>query len=259
MIRRGLTRDILISLAVLADFAYAHTYKNQMRRLMFDGWYRKSSFGPTVAKILSVGDIEKVEKNGQPFYRLTSRGWNKLRENIPIFKLAQKRWDGRWRIVIFDIKEKTRLLREGLRRKLLSLGFGRWQRSVYISPHPIEEEMNQYLQSHKLFPYAICLVVHKTGLGDDRALADFVWKLDELNDKYEEFIDDCGRLKVTVKTGNLDESKIGELWINYRELISKDPCLPAELLPNGWLAERARKEIIGLYFALQNIPSLSRG
>ena len=145
MLRKGLTRDLLILLATLVDEIDAYSFKNQLRRLYCDGWYKRSSFGPTVSHLLSVGEIEKIEKGGKPFYHLTSQGSQKLKESIPIFKLASQRWDGYWRIVIFDIKEEKRYSREALRDKLLSLGFGKWQRSVYITPHNIEKEINQYL------------------------------------------------------------------------------------------------------------------
>lgn len=242
MLKKGLKRDILILLAALVDEIDAYSFKNQLRRMFFDGWYKRSSFGPAVSRLLSVGEIEKIEKDGKPFYRLTSKGSKRLKENIPIFKLATQLWDGRWRIVIFDIKEENRFLRDALRDKLLSLGFGKWQRSVYITPHDIEQEINQYLQSKKLFPSCVCLVARRTDLGDDKALANRAWRLDELNKEYEEFIYDCQQLREQTGEGKVKQKGFGKLWLRYKELMFKDPYLPKQLLPEGWLAEKARKE-----------------
>ncbi len=247
MLKKGLTRDLLILLATLVDEIDAFSYKNIMRRISCDGWYKRSSVGPTVSRLLSVGEIEKVEKGGSAYYRLTSRGSNKLKENIPILNLAAKPWDGRWRIVIFDIKETKKFLRDAFRFKLLSLGFGQWQKSVYLSPHEIEQEINQYLQAKHLFPSAVCLVARQGDLGDDRALANRVWKLDDLNDDYQEFIEDCLDLGESMKKNRINEEKIRNLWFNYEELIMKDPYLPKELLPKEWLAGKARREFSQLW------------
>lgn len=242
MLRKGLRRDILILLAMIADEMNAWSFQNQMRRWKFDGWYKKSNFGPTVSRLLSVGDIEKIEKKGKVFYRLTSRGTERLKQNVSLFKLAQRRWDGRWRIVIFDIQEGSRSLRDALRFKLLSLGFGMWQKSVYITPHNIEQEISQYFESKKLSPSCVCLTARLSDLGDNKALAAKVWRLNELNEEYWGFIEDCGYLMRRAVREGVKEKEIGRLWMSYRDLILADPSLPKELLPENWLAEKARKE-----------------
>lgn len=242
MLRKGLTRDLLILLAVLVDEIDAYSFKNQLRRLYCDGWYKRSSFGPTVSRLLSVGDIEKIEKKGKMYYRLTSKGSQRIKEDIPISKLARRPWNGRWRIVIFDIKEEKKFIREALRDKLLSLGFGKWQRSVYITPHDIEQEINKYLISKKLFPSCVCFVAQRSDLGDDKALAERVWRLDELNDEYHEFINDCQELVEKIEDKKIKDKEVRDLWLVYKSLTSKDPHLPKELLPKEWLAEEARKK-----------------
>lgn len=234
----------MILLATLVDEADAWSFHNQMRRWKFQGWYKRSSFGPTVSRLLTVGEIEKIEKRGKPFYRLTSKGSEKLKENIPLFRLANKHWDGHWRVVIFDIKEEDKVLRNSLRRKLLSLDFGMWQRSVYITPHNIEQEISQYLESKKLFPSCVCLVARRSNLSDDRDLANQVWCLDELNEEYRDFMAKCQQLAIKAGGENIKDKEIGELWLWYKDLILKDPCLPKQLLPEDWQAKNAREEFI---------------
>ncbi len=48
-------------------------------------------------------------------------------------------WDGKWRVVIFDISEKRRAQRDKLRRELLGIGFIRLQNSVWVYPYDCEE------------------------------------------------------------------------------------------------------------------------
>lgn len=48
-------------------------------------------------------------------------------------------WDGKWRMVMFDIREKRRKARSRLRFLLSSAGFLRLQDSVWIYPYPCDE------------------------------------------------------------------------------------------------------------------------
>ena len=48
-------------------------------------------------------------------------------------------WDGRWRVVMFDIREKRRKVRAKLRLLLLGAGFLRLQDSVWVHPFPCDE------------------------------------------------------------------------------------------------------------------------
>ena len=48
-------------------------------------------------------------------------------------------WDGKWRVVMFDIREKRRKARSQLRSLLSGAGFLRLQDSVWIHPYPCDE------------------------------------------------------------------------------------------------------------------------
>ncbi|TSC52387.1 MAG: phenylacetic acid degradation operon negative regulatory protein [Parcubacteria group bacterium LiPW_39] len=76
--------------------------------------------------------------------RLTPKGERKycihLLDRMSLEK--PKKWDGRWRIVIFDIPEKFKMAREAIRQKLQNLGFCQIQKSVFAVPYPCEKEIN---------------------------------------------------------------------------------------------------------------------
>lgn len=48
-------------------------------------------------------------------------------------------WDGKWRVLIFDINERRRRVRDQLRRLLQGKGFVRIQDSVWVYPYPCDE------------------------------------------------------------------------------------------------------------------------
>ncbi|MBI2100094.1 MAG: CRISPR-associated endonuclease Cas2 [Candidatus Vogelbacteria bacterium] len=52
------------------------------------------------------------------------------------------RWDGKWRLVFFDIPETNRRGRNALRHKLRELGFYEWQKSVFVYPHHCRDEID---------------------------------------------------------------------------------------------------------------------
>lgn len=52
-----------------------------------------------------------------------------------------KKWDGRWRFVMFDIPDKSRKASNALREKLKELGFYQLQKSIWIHNCPIKDEI----------------------------------------------------------------------------------------------------------------------
>lgn len=48
-------------------------------------------------------------------------------------------WDGKWRVLAFDMNERRRRTRDQLRRLLKNAGFVRIQDSVWVHPYPCDE------------------------------------------------------------------------------------------------------------------------
>ena len=72
---------------------------------------------------------------------LTTKGERALRIlRLRDFALQKpKRWDKKWRVLIFDIPEKRKKLREQIRRTLALIGFVRLQDSVWLYPYDCED------------------------------------------------------------------------------------------------------------------------
>ena len=73
--------------------------------------------------------------------RLTPKGERRLRliEARDFQFKKPKKWDGRWRVLIFDIPERSKNTREQIRHTLLSIGFQRLQDSVWVYPYDCED------------------------------------------------------------------------------------------------------------------------
>ncbi len=57
------------------------------------------------------------------------------------------RWDGKWRLVMFDVPEYRKKIRDTLRMLLRSAGFIHFQDSAWIQPYPCDELVT-LLRSH---------------------------------------------------------------------------------------------------------------
>ncbi len=84
------------------------------------------------------GDYIKVE--------LTNKGAKRVKEfTFETLKIKKpKKWDRKWRVVIFDIPIQPKRLnyaRAALREKIKELGFYKLQKSVWIHPYPCEDEI----------------------------------------------------------------------------------------------------------------------
>ncbi|HDH07821.1 MAG TPA: CRISPR-associated endonuclease Cas2 [Candidatus Moranbacteria bacterium] len=72
-----------------------------------------------------------------------------------------KRWDKKWRIVLFDIPEKDRVFRNILRDHLKTLGFHKLQHSVFISPYPFEKSLLELVALYSVEPYVRIITATK--------------------------------------------------------------------------------------------------
>ena len=111
---------------------------NNKKSLNNRRYYVKSTLGKLSDRGLIVF---KKSKNGKTFAGLTDKGKQELLryrlEELVINKPL--RWDKKWRVVMFDIKEFKRNDRARLRVELTSLGFVRLQNSVWVYPYECDE------------------------------------------------------------------------------------------------------------------------
>ena len=123
----------------------------------------KYSINDSFTRLREKGLVEIVELNGKKVARVTQKGESKLsfleKHN---FKLkTPKRWDGRWRIVIFDIKETRKRIRERLRATLIQIGFLKLQKSTWIYPYDCEDLILLIKADFKLGKDVLYLIVEK--------------------------------------------------------------------------------------------------
>ena len=131
----------IMSLAVFAPNAISILKKFNI------GKKRKSNPKYSVRKAINrlrqKGLIVWEENKKGVFLRLTREGEQSLDlMERKEFKISiPKKWDSKWRIIIFDIKEERKGTREKLRNTLINIGFLKIQNSVWVYPYDCEELM----------------------------------------------------------------------------------------------------------------------
>ncbi|MDZ4244273.1 MAG: hypothetical protein U1C57_04175 [Candidatus Doudnabacteria bacterium] len=105
------------------------------------------------------GYVQKKEKNNQSFFHLTPKGKLRAVRYLNLKRLKMKKWDGHWRVIVFDIPETISKWRHYLRNELRALGFYALQESVYIAPYPVTGELDQLLKEWNLRKYFRYLTV----------------------------------------------------------------------------------------------------
>ena len=116
---------------VLNQLGVGNRYSNKQINNIFSGMKRQKL-------------IEYIaDKNGKTIVRITKKGQTKLRAfEIDLIKIKKpNKWDGKWRIVMFDLPIRFNKAREALRWKLKELGFLQFQKSVWVYPYPCEDEV----------------------------------------------------------------------------------------------------------------------
>lgn len=240
---------ILIGLALLGDtfeevldLGGLVSYKYEL----IYGWIpprlKRHNFYQAIQRLLKTGNIERINKRGGPFLRLTNQGIRKITRDFPFFSLARKKWDRKWTVIVFDIRETERWIRDSFREQIVHLGCGKLQRSVYITPHKIDKELKEMINFQGLREIVRVFRAPLLFEEDEKALAARLWKIEKLNEQYQKIIDGWEENK-SKSCGEVRQRLIRELKTSYLNILSKDPILPKELLPNDWVGDKTHQLI----------------
>lgn len=143
-VKRSLTDLILLSLEkTVGGYVRVqdYTYNSHLYLYGYPRELKKSTVSQALKRLREGGFIEFI-RDEDLIMRLTDKGydravWSKI--------LEESEWDGRWRLVSFDIPEKRRVARDLLRSKLKQLGFTRWQKSLWVSKKDCTQVLRKFI------------------------------------------------------------------------------------------------------------------
>lgn len=203
--------------------------------------FKKRNFANLVSRSLKTGNIEKIVKGDQVFFRLTSAGSKMAFRNYPLLAFRKKKWDSLWRIVIFDIPQKKASLRDNLRKKLKELGFGMLQESIWVSPHDFVADLREFIEVSGLSEMVFVLEAKNIAGIPDKKIAVQIFHIDEVNRDYKNL------LREHRKFLELGKDPVSSLRSAYLEILLRDPMLPKAFLPDDWFGKKARLAMLKIY------------
>lgn len=144
-VKRDLQRIVLGVVGVAGILAVTLIAPNVFQAIpkLTGNKYKFAYRAKTVAgRLAQKGLVRFVERNGRKFVEITEKGRRQLmlEEGRTLLDARRPlRWDKRWRLVMFDIPEKRRKVRDTLRGYMRQFGFLRLQDSAWVFPYDCED------------------------------------------------------------------------------------------------------------------------
>ena len=236
------TEELLNLLLWSADKLVRPTFRNLTDS--YESWAYRNGL---LRQISTLKESQLIEIRGEGaserVCRLTAQGrLCALGGRDPQVRWSRK-WDGRWRIVLFDVPVARDSHRRRLRRYLHHRGFGCLQGSVWVTPDSLEEEKKILIGAEVDVASLLLLDAQPCAGESDAEIVAAAWDFERINQRYLRLM----RI--------LDEYPEGKLWNEvsaktllrwaaaehaaWLDAVTNDPLLPERILPPGYQGRTA--------------------
>jgi len=179
------------------------------------------------------GLLKTAQRGAPP--EITEEGKRRLANVIPQYD-DKRTWDGRMHLVTYDIPERNKHLRELLRKKLMRIGCGKLQDSVWMTPYNPIDTLRTFIAERNLGGTIIISDLGRdASIGEEnlQGLVVRIYKLEELNKRYDAWIKETQALK------SIDQLAL----FGYLSILRDDPQLPFDLLPKQWKGDEGYRKV----------------
>jgi phenylacetic acid degradation operon negative regulatory protein len=207
--------------------------------LLKEGLIEKSSINVIASKakqspsneIASSPDVRRDPRDDKNQYRLTEKGFAELSLLFPFCRFLHEKWDGKWRIISYEIPEKKRELRDRLRREMQGWGLGPWHRSFWITPHPVIDTLKKLVFQKEEEKYILAFEADHV-FGEKEVLIEKVWGKTALDKQYRELFKKWHDI---LSSESEKADKFKKVITEYINILKNDPGLPKELIGEQWI------------------------
>lgn len=142
--KKDIQHAVLAAVAITGLLAWTAIAPNTLQLLRYlpkEKWNLAYRARTAAGRLVAKGQAKWVERDGKKYLRLTEAGHKALafEQSKVALQNQKKKWDGRWRMVVFDIPERRRRVRIRLRAYMTEVGFVRLQDSVWVYPYDCED------------------------------------------------------------------------------------------------------------------------
>lgn len=157
----GLTKTLLLTvgagvvIGTALVFPGAGFLYKKFKKQQWEDAKKRGVLRSTIKRLERQKLISWKEKDGELQLTLEEKGRKRmLQYEMDTLTLKNTgKWDGLWRVVIFDIPEDKRNAREFFREKLKDLGFQQLQKSVFITRLECKDEIDFLRHSLEVAPH----------------------------------------------------------------------------------------------------------
>ncbi|MFE3973665.1 MULTISPECIES: phenylacetic acid degradation operon negative regulatory protein PaaX [unclassified Peribacillus] len=217
-------------------------------RLLKEFGHNEQGVRVAVSRMVKQGWIQSEKQGNKSYYFLTDRGVQRMDEAANrIYKMKPNDWDGKWRVLMYTIPEDKRQLRDDFRKELIWSGFGSFSSGCWISPNNLEKQIHRLIEKYDINEYVDFFISEYKGPKENQSLVEKSWHLEEIENKYEEFIEKYSKQFIVhqsiISRGEMSDADCfverTNLVHEYRKFLFIDPGLPKELLPSKWNGNHA--------------------
>ncbi len=164
-----------IPAVTLYTFDVRGYYRASLREYFSEESFERANFSHNISRLKRLGLINIYLEGNERYVELTPKGFEKITwEKFNQLKVERpEKWDGLFRIVMFDIPQEKSDLRDLLRRKLLKIGFRLIQKSVFAYPFECKKEIEQisyHFSVSRYLKYMIAEIIE----GEDEIISSFI-------------------------------------------------------------------------------------
>jgi phenylacetic acid degradation operon negative regulatory protein len=210
----------------------------------YEGWEYRTRFRHQLRSLERRQLLQREKRAGKLVYRLTQKGRLAALGGRDPMERWRRGWDGRWRMIMFDLPVGAKAVRLRLLRWFRQNGFGYLQDSVWITPDPVHDLTDSLSGFHGDVEALTVMEARCISGSAPDAFVNGAWQFPEINGRYQRYIE-----FITARNaeGKKNASWLGrERWL-WKDAVTMDPLLPRELWPRNYLGEdalRKRKTIL---------------
>jgi len=209
----------------------------------------------SVFRLAKDGWLQSRQIGRRSYYSLTDDGRERFEQATHrIYGEPVAQWDGKWCLLLLAALDTA--TREIVRKECGWLGFGQMSANVLAHPSPDLADLDVTIR--RLGVDGSLVVIEGQTIRNEGAMRDLArnsWNLDEIDERYVEFVQRfrpvfkalSGKAQPTEKSAFLIRTLLIQ---EYRKVLLRDPLLPTELLPSGWHGSAAYQLCRNLYGAV---------
>lgn len=144
-----LTIDAFLSPSIYKDLPvidFSETPNNKIKKTRKIREFKEMNIRQSLWRLKRMGFVRQEGKK----YFLTEAGKRLADYILQRKKALDKKWDGKYRVVVFDIPEKQSGARDWLRSELYLLNYKKLQKSVFIGKNPLPGDLIKEIKSRKI-------------------------------------------------------------------------------------------------------------